>query len=247
MGIVGNKTVNEKDTQEKTWKLLANFLFNIVIPIVIIYKFPPGILEPQYKFLFALAFPAGYFIYDFIAKKKANFISIVGFISIFLIGLTSVYGRSEWVALIRATVPLVIGSVFLISLTTSMPLIYKIFYNEKVLDVERIDQILAEKQAKRRFKRIFTYSTYMLAVSFLISSILNYVLAKILIKSPTGTDAFAEEYGQLMILSKIVIAVPSTIIMLLILWYIFHSMKKITGLATEELFAEHLREKTKEE
>jgi len=238
---------NKKNTQENPGKLLVNFLFNIVIPIGIIYSSSISeYLDPRYKFLLALAFPSGYFIYDWISRKKANFISIIGFISIFLIGFTSIFGQSEWVALIKAAVPLVIALVFLISLKTSMPLVYKIFYNEKVLDVERIDRILAEKQEKCRFNQIFTYSTYMLAASFILSSILNFILAKILIKSPTGTEAFAQEYGQLMIISKIVIAVPSTIIMMLILWYIFHSMKKLTGLTMEELFAEHLREKTKD-
>ena len=238
---------NKKKTQKKKGNPLMNFLFNIIIPVAIIYSPSAGYLDPRYKFLIALAFPTAYFVYDLISRKKANFISIIGFVSIFLIGIIKVGELpSEWVVFIKAAIPLIIALVFLISLKMPVSLVQKMFYNEKFLDVEKIDGILAEKQKKNCLKQIFNNSTYMLAASFLFSSILNFILAKIIIQSPTGTEAFDQEFAKMLVVAKLVIAIPSTIIMVLILWYVIRSMKKLTGLTMEELFAEHLREKAKE-
>ena len=248
---------NEKKTQGNAGIPMINFLFNIVIPAAIIYTPIPEFLKSiesvellsLYKFLFALAFPAGYFVYDLISRKKTNFISVFGFVTIFLIWIIKYGGLSkEWVIFIKTVIPLVIALVFLISLKMRVPLVRKMFYNEKILDVERIDQIVAGKQEKSRLSRIFTNSTYMLAASFIFSSVLNFVLARIIIQNnPTDNpELFDQEVAKMWVVTKLVIAIPSTIIMILILWYVFHSMKKLTGLTMEELFAEHLREKTKE-
>jgi hypothetical protein len=75
---------------------------------------------------------------------------------------------------------------------------------------------------------------------------LNFTLAKILIKSPSGTEAFTQELARMTALSYPVIALPSTIVMGFALWYLFHSIKKLTGLKMDDLFAEKLREKVKE-
>jgi len=248
---------NEKKIQEKAGIPVISFLFNIIIPAGIIYCHIPEFLKSiesveflsLYKFLFALAFPAGYFAYDRISRKKTNFISVLGFVAIFLIWIIKYGGLSkEWVIIIKAAIPLIIALVFLISLKMPVPLVRKMFYNEKFLDVERINQIVEEKQEKGWLNRIFTNSTYMLATSFIFSSVLNFVLAKIIIQNnPTDNpELFDQEVATMWVVTKLVIAIPSTIIMILILWYVFRSMKKLTGLTMEELFAEHLREKTKE-
>ena len=239
---------NEKKTPKKKDNPLINLLFNIVIPIGILYSrlVTPEYLGPRYGLLLALAFPAGYFIYDLITRKKTNFISIIGFISIFLVGIIGALdldNKEQWIAYEKGGKPLLIGLAILISLKTPMPLVRKIFYNEEMLDVARIDSILAEKKAESQLNRIFTNSTYMLVASFTLSAVLNFTMTKIVM---AGTGDFTEKLGTVMVLSKFVVGIPSLIIMMLILWYIFHSMKKLTGLTMEELFSEHLREKTKE-
>jgi len=84
-----------------------------------------------------------------------------------------------------------------------------------------------------------------LAVSFIFSSVLNFTLAKIIIKSPTGTEAFDQELGKMIIVSKFVIAIPCTIIMVLILWYLIRSLTRLTGLTFEEMLAPQMQEKAK--
>lgn len=238
---------NEKKI-EKRENPFVNLLFNIIIPVIILAKFTTADkLGPIYGLIVALAFPAGYFLYDLITKKKTNFISIIGFVSIFLTGIIGVFEfPSEWIAFKEAAVPLIIGIAVLVSLKTPFPLVRKLLYNKDILDTERIDNILKEQNKEKVFDNVLVYSTYMLAASFLLSSVLNFVLAKILIKSPSGTEEFTQELAKMTALSYPVIALPSTLVMFVALWYLFRSIKKITGLSIEDLFAEHLREKAKE-
>jgi len=241
---------NEKKVPEKKKpeKVFINFLFNIIIPVGILYSrlVSPEYLGPQYGLVLALAFPAGYFIYDLITRKKTNFISIIGFVSIFLVGIIGALdldNKEQWIAFEKGGKPLIIGLAILISLKTPFPLVRKIFYNEEMLDVERIDSIVTEKNEKKQLNRIFINSTFMLTASFILSGALNFTMTKIVM---AGAGDFTEKLGTVMVLSKFVVGIPSMIIMMLILWYIFHSMKKLTGLTLEELFAEHLREKVKD-
>ena len=63
--------------------------------------------------------------------------------------------------------------------------------------------------------------------------------------SPAGTAAFNEELGTLTALSYPAIALPSTAVMFLALYYIFKQITKLTGLQFEEILSEKLKEKSK--
>ena len=76
---------------------------------------------------------------------------------------------------------------------------------------------------------------YRLGHSFFLSSTLNYILAKMIVMSPSGTEAFNIEVGKMNAISFPVIAVPSMIIMVLSLMYIFRSIRLLTGLTFEEV------------
>ncbi|MDR1729297.1 MAG: hypothetical protein LBR52_01385 [Prevotellaceae bacterium] len=234
---------NETNEKENPF---VNLLVNIVIPVVILLSLTKRI-GPEYALILALLFPAGAFLYDLVTKKTANFTSIVGVVSVLLLGVIGVLKLpKEWVAIKEAAVPLIIGIGVIISLKTKYPLVRKLLYNEKFMDTRRIDHILKEQKKEKVFDKILVYSTYMIAGSFLLSSALNFTLAKILIRSEPGTEAFNEEIAHMTALSFPVIALPSTLVMLLALWYLFHSIKKLTGLTLDDLMAEHLKEKTKE-
>ncbi|MCD7974017.1 MAG: hypothetical protein LUG18_15375 [Candidatus Azobacteroides sp.] len=230
--------------KEKNENLLINILFNIVIPAIILSKLSkPDYLGPFYGLIIALLFPVSYGAYDFITRKKANPISILGFVSILLTGVIGLLEfPAEWIAVKEAAVPLVIGLVVLISIKTKYPLVKTFIYNDKILDTERINTILDENGNKRELDKMLNLSSIFLACSFFFSSVLNFTLAKILIKSPTGTAEFNEELGKMTVLSYPVIALPCTAIMLLILWYVIRSIRKYTNLSGDEIYSPQIRE-----
>ncbi|MDR1698877.1 MAG: hypothetical protein LBR75_03520 [Prevotellaceae bacterium] len=232
---------------EKQENILINLLFNIIVPAVVLSKLAGYVpIEPYQVLLIALAFPVSYAVYDFYERKKINAISVLGFASILLtgvIGLLDLEKPTIWIAVKEATIPLAIGIFVLISNRTKSPLVKTFVYSENILDVHKIDAILQENGKKAELDKILDLSSVFLAASFFVSATLNFVLATILIKSPTGTVAFNEELGRMIALSYPVIALPSTLIIIGIIWSLFRNLKQLTGLTTDELFAEKLREK----
>jgi hypothetical protein len=181
-----------------------------------------------------------------VVRKETGFIAILGFVSIFLTGIIGVFEfPTEWLAIKEAAVPLLIGLAVIISLKTPYPLVKKLIFNEELLDLKLIDEKLKENNNVFEIERILVKSTFMVAASFLLSTTLNFFLTKYIVVSPAGTAAFNEELGTLTALSYPAIALPSTAVMFLAIYYVFKKITKLTGLKFEEILSEQLKEKAK--
>ena len=226
---------------------LVNILFNIVVPVVILSKFSnDNYLGPKLGLVVALAFPLAYFIWDWRKEHKANFISILGFVSVLLTGIIGVFEfPSELIAYKEASVPLIICLAVLISMKTPYPLVKKLLYNKDLMNMELINSRLSEKDNTKEVDRMLVRASYMVAASFLVSTVLNFGLAKYLIHSPSGTPEFAEEMARMTALSYPVIALPSTIVLVFALFYVYNRLSKLTGLEFEQLFNIDLDSKEK--
>ena len=233
--------------KKKKQNPLVNILFNIVVPVVILSKFSnDNYLGPKLGLVVALAFPLAYFIWDWRREHKANFISILGFVSVLLTGIIGVFEfPSELIAYKEASVPLIICLAVLISMKTPYPLVKKLLYNEDLMNMELINSRLSEKDNTKEVDRMLVRASYMVAASFLVSTVLNFSLAKYLIHSPSGTPEFAEEMARMTALSYPVIALPSTIVLVFALFYVYNRLSKLTGLEFEQLFNIDLDSKEK--
>jgi hypothetical protein len=222
----------------KKENLLLNLVFNILIPTLVLSKLSTDAwLGPMGGLLLALVFPLGYGVWDYLQQRKANFISIIGFISVLLtggLGLMQVGGLGF--AIKEAGVPTVIGLAVLASLKSKNPLVRTMLYNEQVIDVSRVERSLEEQGNRYAFDRLMVRASYLLALSFLISAILNFGLALYLLKSPPGTAEFNAELAKMHILSWPVIVVPSMGMMVFVLWRLLGGIKRITGLELDVIF-----------
>lgn len=222
----------------KKENLLVNLLFNIVIPTLVLTKLSKeGLLGPVVGLVVALASPLGYGVWDYLERRKTNFISVIGFISVLLtggLGLMHVGGLGF--AIKEAAVPTVIGVAVLLSLKSKTPLVRTMLYNEQVIDVERVDAALAQRGNRQELDRLLTRSSYLLAFSFIISAVLNFGLARYLLKSPPGTAEFNAELGKMHLLNWPVIVIPSMAMLMFALWRLLGGIKRITGLELEAIF-----------
>jgi len=141
-----------------------------------------------------------------------------------------------WFAVKEAAVPSVIGIAVLVSLKTKKPLVHTMLYNPQVIDVPKVDAALAERQTRHGFDRLLVTSSYLLTISFLLSAVLNFGLARYLLKSPTGTPEFNAELAKMHLLSWPVIVLPSLAMTLLALWRLLSGLKNLTGLSMDEIF-----------
>ena len=75
-----------------------------------------------------------------------------------------------------------------------------------------------------------------LAASFLLSAVLNFGLARYLLKSPSGTPEFNAELGKMNLLSWPVIVLPSMAMTMYALWKLLRGIEALTGLDFESIF-----------
>ena len=78
-------------------------------------------------------------------------------------------------------------------------------------------------------------SSTLVGLSFLVSSCLNYILARLVVVSPPGSVAFNQELGKMTALSYPVIALPSSIILVIAIWVLIKKLQQLTGLSLENL------------
>ncbi|MBC7658795.1 MAG: MFS transporter [Chitinophagaceae bacterium] len=224
-----------------------NIAFSVVIPAIILSKASkPEYLGPVYALIAALAFPLGYAVYDIMKRRKLGFISGLGFISTLLTGLFALYELPvQWIAVKEASIPSVIGLGILLSMKTSTPLIQELLYNENVINVDLVDSKLESEHHRSEFGKLMRNASIVLSLSFLLSAILNYTLAHIVLKSHPGTPEFNAELAKMHYLSWPIIVVPSTLILFFALWRLLKGLEKLTGLPQDEILNTQPKEKEK--
>ncbi len=216
---------------------LLEVVVAIVIPAVILMKFSgERYLGTLPALCVALAFPLGWGVFDLWRKRKVNFIAVLGVISTLLTGGIGVLRLDpQWLAVKEASIPGLIGLAVLISTRTRWPLIRMLVYNPKVLDVDKVHARLLARGNVDAFETRLRNGTLLLAGTFFFSSFMNYVLARWIVTSPAGTEAFNEELGRLTLLSYPAIALPSMAMTLGVLVYLVHGATQLTGLKFTEM------------
>ncbi len=220
--------------RENIW---LNIGLNVIVPSVLMSKGKDWFhLEQAPLLCVALAFPLVYGVYDFIARKKYNFFSILGFVSILITGGVGLLKLpSGWIAIKEAAIPALFSVAVLVSLKTKFPLVRTFLYNPELFNVPKIDLALTERNTHPQFEKLMQVCTYYLAGSFVLSAGLNYALAKVIIKSETGTDAFVKELGKMTAWSWPVITIPCMVVTMFALVKLLRGIKAYTGYEMEDV------------
>lgn len=224
-------------TPERRENVLLSLGLNIAIPAVILMKLSgENALGPVGGLVVALAFPLTYGVVDFARRREWNIVSVLGFVSVLLTGGIGLLQLDpKWIAVKEAAVPAILGIAVVLSMRTRFPIVRTFLYNDKIIRVQEVDEALARRGNHAAFDRTLVNASWMLAGSFFVSSVLNFVLAKLIVKSQPGTTAFNEELGRMTALSYPVIVVPSMIIMIAALWYLFNRIQRLTELDLEQI------------
>lgn len=220
----------------KTANPLIELMITMIIPSLILMKLSgPEDLGAVNALLLALAFPLGWGTRDLLARRKINLFATLGVISLLLtggIGLLQLDTR--WLAIKEAAIPGLLGLAVAISAGSRYPLVRVLLFTPALMDVERIQHALDERGNLPAFEARLRTATWMLAASFMFSSVMNYILATLIVTSPAGSAAFNEELGQLTLLSYPMIALPSMLIMMLALYYLARTIHTLAGLKLAE-------------
>lgn len=228
--------------RENAW---LNLGFNVVLPAIVLMQgktWARGIWDGSEQaltlvvFLVALSLPLSYGLYDLVRRRKWNFWSILGLVGVLMTGGIGLLRLPpEWVAVKEATVPGLLGLAVLVSQWTRRPLVRVLLLREEFFDLERIEGRISERNARPAFEGLIRRANGLFALSFALSATLNYALAKWIVTSPAGTDAFNEELGRMTLLSYPIIALPTLAVTAVALWLLFAGLGKLTGLELEEM------------
>ncbi|MGA2053481.1 MAG: VC0807 family protein [Opitutales bacterium] len=221
--------------RENLW---ANLGFNIAVPAFLMTKGQTWLgLAPVPALLLALAFPLAYGIYDLWKRRIWNIFSIIGLVGLLItggIGLLKL--PPQWVAVKDAAIPFLLGLAIVASLAAKRPLAQTLLLNPSVIDVDRLEAALDARHARPAFRALLRRVTLLVAVSFLLHAVLNYILVRHIVKSAAGTPAFTAEIGRMTLLSWPIIILPCGVIVMAALWLLLHGLKQLTGLELEDMF-----------
>ena len=225
---------------QKKSGMLGNLAFNIIIPVLILTNLSSNeYLGPAWSIVAALIFPIGFGIWDLKQTSKINPFSVLGIVSVFLTGGISLLELpAEYIAIKEATIPAIIGIAVLITQRTSKPLLKVFVLSEQIINWQNLNQSLANSGTSAIFEKKMAISSYIVAASFFLSAALNYILAKVILVSAPGTSEYTEELGRMTALSYPVIVIPSMLMLITALWYIFSQIKKLTGEDLENFLAD---------
>ncbi|RBP49197.1 VC0807 family protein [Arenicella xantha] len=217
--------------------VFVDLIVCVIVPTLILKQLSGAeMLGPTYALIAALSLPAAVGLWGFISEKKIGFVPALGFISILLTGSIGILKLpKEYIAYKEALIPGVIAIATILSTYTKKPLVRLFLFNDAFLDTDKVDQRLLENGRKPEFDRMLRNATWLLASSFVLSAVLNFVLAKSIVVSESGTDAFNSELGTMNLYSYPVIVVPCMIITICALFYVFKNVSKLTGYQLDDL------------
>ncbi len=221
----------------------SHVIFNILIPVIILNKGHKWGLAPQWGVVLALSFPVFFSIKSWFQSHKINFVSVLGILNVLVSGtLTLLALGGIWFAVKEATFPLLIGAFVFGSSWSKKPFFQTLFMNPSTFDVKKVEEKLETDEKKQNFSNLMKKATLLLSISFLMSAVLNFVLA-LKIFTPFAEnltdlqkqEILNEQLSHMTLYSMIVILVPSMIFLGCLLFYTFKKINQITGLSTDDL------------
>jgi len=231
-----------KQAAPKQENPLLNILLNVLLPVTVLSVCGTKedkwyALGPQWALIVAVLLPVGYFIYDYVQRRKVNAFSIIGFVSvIFTGGLGLLKLNAQVFGIKEASVPLILAFIIWWTGRGAKPMVRTLLLNPDIVDVRKVETAITVKEVRPEFDRLIKSSTWLLTGSMLMSAVLNYFLAVYFI---SGTEHDEELYtaaiGKQTGWGWVVIGVPSMAMMLYAMMRLFKGVKRLTGLGTDDI------------
>ena len=223
---------------------LLNLAFNLIIPAVILGEWGRKLLEPhgvspEIRLVIAVAFPATYFIQDYLRYRQANVISVFGFAGALLSGVIGLMKLDPfWFAVKEASFPALIGVGCYVSQWAGKPLVKAFVWNDTVMNTEKVAEAAAAQGKTVELDRLFGWCTIMLAPAFIISAAAHFVLARWLVTAHPlhSQNEFNAQLSKFNLIAWPAILLPS---MAYLIWLVLKLVKRVsavTGLPEDDLY-----------
>ncbi len=211
-------------------------LFTIVLPIVILLTLSGDVLlGPIPALLLSLAFPIGYGLWEYRRSRTFDTTAMVGIVSTLLTGVIGVFELSpELFAVKEAAVPILFAVLIVISQYTRLPIVRLLF--DQTIHKQQVQDAIAVRHAEDDMDRLMTRTAWLWAGTMIISGIMRFVLAEIVVTSAPGTPDFNHELGVMNALRLPTVTVATMVLMIGTIAYLVRSTATVTGLSPKEFF-----------
>ena len=254
--------MSETENQPPKENPLTNILVNVLIPVIALGKLsddPTQVdnpkfwhLGPVWALIIALAFPIGYGVWFLIKHKKLNFFSVLGLASVVLTGGLTLFLWNEdgtvdasapiLFGLKEASIPFILGLAVFASHWTKTPLLNTFLYNDQIFDIKRINSKIEENSKQESYRKLLFQCTIIFAISFLISTVLNFFLAqhflgpdKVNYNAENARKLYNEAVSSITWVGFLVIGVPIMGFLVGCMLFLLKGLRRLTGLENEEL------------
>lgn len=232
-------------TNQRKESFLWNLLCNILLPVLILNKahsfFPSN--GEQYSLILALSFPFGYGLREYIKAKTINKLSAIGLVSVLLTGgLALMKLEGIFFAVKEALIPLIIALFILFSVFYKKPLLYIVLIKSPLFKSQLILDRIKTKGNEILFSKLMKAGTLWLSASFLLSALLNFIIAFFVFTNIDATlppkersQILNEQIADMTWMGYVMIALPLSLLMIVLIYYLTKQLKKLTELSLEEM------------
>lgn len=221
---------------------LLSLLINILLPVMVLNK-GAHYLSPKYTLAIAICFPLIYGAQDYIRRRHKNYVSLMGLFNILLTGGFAMLNLTGiWFAFKDASLPAVLGILVLGSAFTKNPAARMMFCNPNILKMDLVDQELVKHGKQIEFNTLLRRTTLWLSVSFFISAVANFILAREIFQN---IDPSLDQDAQLKILNEqlahmtwmgyVVIALPLMVFSGILIYRFLRRLSKMTELPIDSM------------
>lgn len=224
--------MNQSGGTRETWLEIG---MNIVAPtVVLMFLSGEDRLGPAIALVAALAFPVAHGVRALVRAESISPFTVLALISV---GLTGGIGLFEldvsWLAWKEAALPAVMGLLALYTARTQRPAMTLLL--ERLLDPAKTEAALDTADKHTAWVRLSARATLALGAMYFVSGVASFVLARWIVVSPTGTEAFNVELGQMTALTFPVIALPTMIGTGLVLYLFNRGLERDVGVQIDDL------------
>ncbi len=238
---------------------LVNIFVNVLIPVLALSHLSkdPTMADakawhigPLYALFAALALPLAYGIWFFIKTRKMNFFSALGLFSVVLTGGLTLFlwnedgTVKEQAALLfglkEASIPFVLGFAVVASHWSKTPLLRTFLYSDNIFNIPKIENRISELGKETDYQKVILNATLLFAMSFFVSTLLNfgtamYFLGDLDHTAHNAREIYNEKVAKVTGAGFLIIGLPIMAFLYFTLKKLFSGLRELTGFKDEEL------------
>ena len=215
-------------SREGRW-VTAELIATVVLPgVSLIFLTDAERLGPTWGLVVALVPPVVWSVVSMVREGRISALAVIAVCSVLLtggVGLLELDPR--WFAVKEALVPSLLGVGVLATAHTRFAVVSVLL--DKVMDLSRVHAAAKARGQVDHVRSAVRASTIRVGGVLVVTALFTYGLARWVVQSQTGTEAFGDELGRYTLLSVPVLMVPSTIAMAWVLNQVFHAIAAATG------------------